>query len=40
MDALMALRSSSIRPAALDLLDSVNAEHSHGWFTIEQAYES
>jgi hypothetical protein len=40
MDALMALRSSGVRPAALDLLDSVDAEHSHAWFTVEQAYET
>ncbi|MEI6362551.1 MAG: antibiotic biosynthesis monooxygenase [Actinomycetes bacterium] len=40
MDALAALRSSGVRPAALDLFESVEAQHSHGWFTVEQAYET
>lgn len=37
--ALMALRQSGNPPAALLLLDSVGAEHSHGVFTVEQSYD-
>jgi len=37
-DALMAVRNSGARPAALELLDRVGAEHSHGVFTVEERY--
>lgn len=37
-DALMALRASGEPPAALRLLDSIGAEHSHAVFTVEQRH--
>lgn len=39
LDTLLANRTSGKRPAALDLLERVGAEHSHTWFTVEQSYE-
>lgn len=39
-DALMAVRSSRRPPAALELLDRVGAEHSHGVFTVEESYQA
>jgi len=39
-ESLMALRQSGVRPAALDLLDGLGAEHSHAVFTIEQGFEA
>ena len=39
-DALMALRASGEPPAALRLLDSVGATHTHTVFTIEDRYPS
>jgi hypothetical protein len=36
-DALMAVRNSG-RPPALELLDRMHAEHSHGVFTVEASY--
>ena len=38
-DSLMAVRQLGKPPAALVLLDSVGAEHTHTWFTIEQDFE-
>ena len=38
MAALQALRASGKPPAALALLDSLGAEHTHGWFTIEDGF--
>ena len=38
-DALMAVRASGRPPAALELLDSLEADHSHAWFTVEETYE-
>ena len=38
-DALQAVRRSGKPPAALALLESVGAEHTHGWFTVEQDYQ-
>ena len=40
MDALMAVRNSGKPPAALALLDSLGAEHSHALFTVEQSYDA
>jgi hypothetical protein len=40
IEALRAVRSSGGRPAAIDLLDSVGAEHSHTVLTVEQFYEA
>jgi hypothetical protein len=37
-DALMAVRNSGRPPAALELLDRMHAEHSHGVFTVEASY--
>ena len=37
MDALMAVHNSGKPPAALALLDSLGAEHSHALFTLEQS---
>ncbi len=37
-EALMALRKSGSPPAALELLDRLGAEHSHGVFTVEDSY--
>ncbi len=39
LDSLIALRQSGVRPAALDLLERVGAEHSHGVFTVELGFE-
>ena len=39
IEALRAVRSSGGRPAALDLLDSIGAEHSHAVFTVEELFE-
>jgi len=36
--ALMAVRDSGKPPAALELLDRVGAEHSHGVFSVQQSY--
>lgn len=38
-DALIAMRNSGSPPAALELLDRVAAEHSHGVFTVEESYQ-
>jgi hypothetical protein len=38
LEALMALRSTGRPPAALELFESVGAEHTHAWFTVEQSY--
>jgi hypothetical protein len=38
LEAVIAMRQSGARPAALDLLDRLGLEHSHGVFTVEQAY--
>ncbi|MEA2715854.1 MAG: hypothetical protein QOI99_171 [Actinomycetota bacterium] len=37
-EALVALRTSGHPPAALELLDRVGAEHSHGVFTVEESF--
>lgn len=39
-DAIIALRASGAKPAAIELLDSLGAEHTHGVFTIEQSHPS
>ena len=39
-EAVIALRQSGVRPAALDLLERVGAEHSHGVYTVELSYQS
>jgi hypothetical protein len=38
-DSLMALRRRGARHAAVELLDRVEAEHTHAWFTVEKAFE-
>lgn len=38
MDAIAELRKAGYPPAALVLLDSVGAQHSHGWFTVEDGH--
>jgi hypothetical protein len=35
VEALMAVRQRGKPPAAMALLDSLGAEHSHTWFTVE-----
>ncbi len=37
-EALMDTRKSGGAPAALELLDRLGAEHSHGAFTVEESY--
>src|SRR5262245_2077196 len=37
-DSLMAMRKSGQPPAALELLESVGATHSHAWCTVEVAF--
>lgn len=39
-EALMAVRNSGEPPAALALLDSLGAEHSHTLFTVEQSHDA
>jgi hypothetical protein len=39
LDCLIALRQSGVRPAALDLLERVGAEHSHAVFTVALSFE-
>lgn len=39
MQAILTLRASGVRPAALDLLESVGAKHEHAVFTVEQSYD-
>ncbi len=39
-DALIALRQSGRPPAALELLERLGAEHSHGVFAVEQSYQA
>jgi quinol monooxygenase YgiN len=39
-EALIAMRSSGDRPAALALFDKVGADHSHEVFSVEHAYHS
>ena len=36
----MAVRDSGEPPAALALLDSLGAEHSHALFTVEQSHDA
>jgi hypothetical protein len=38
MVALQAVRDSGAAPAALALLDSVGAEHTHSWFIVEDGF--
>jgi len=38
MVALQAVRNSGRPPAALALLDSVGAEHTHSWFIVEDGF--
>lgn len=38
-EALQAVRAAGKPPAALALLEGVGAQHSHGWFTVEQTFE-
>jgi len=38
MEALMAMRNSGEPPAAPALFESVGAEHSHAWFTVEASH--
>jgi hypothetical protein len=38
LESLLALRKSGEPPAALALLESVGAEHTHGWFTVEVSH--
>ena len=38
MDALVAARKSGLRPAALELIERIGAEHTHAWYTMEQSY--
>jgi heme-degrading monooxygenase HmoA len=40
LEAVIALRKSGEPPAALRLLESVGAEHTHAVFTVEQSYNS
>ncbi len=37
-ESLMAIRKGGNPPAALELLDRLGAEHSHGVFTVEESY--
>jgi len=37
-DAIIALRQSGKPPAALELLDRLGAEHSHGVFAVEESF--
>ena len=39
MESLIALRKAGAPPAALTLLDSVGAEHSHAWLAVEESRE-
>ena len=39
-NALEAVRGSGQRPAALELFERVGADHSHGFFFVEQAYSA
>jgi len=39
-DALIALRKSGAAPAALELLDRVGAEHSHGVLSVEESFHA
>ena len=39
MEALMAVRKSGTPPAALELLNSIGAQHSHAWFTVERSLD-
>lgn len=40
LESLRAIRSSGVRPAALELFESVGAEHSHTFFTVQDSYEA
>jgi hypothetical protein len=40
IEALMSVRNSGEPPAALALLDSLGAEHSHALFTVEQSHDT
>jgi heme-degrading monooxygenase HmoA len=40
LEALQAVRKLGKPPAALELLESVGAEHSHTWFVIEAGSDS
>ena len=35
----MAVRKSGTPPAALELLNSIGARHSHAWFTVERSLD-
>ncbi|MET0740521.1 MAG: alpha/beta hydrolase [Candidatus Nanopelagicales bacterium] len=39
-ESLIALRDSGVRPAAVELLERLGAEHSHAVFMVEQSYEA
>ncbi len=39
-DALIAVRQSGRPPAALELLDRIGSEHSHGVFAVEESYHA
>ncbi|MGC4113248.1 MAG: antibiotic biosynthesis monooxygenase [Myxococcales bacterium] len=39
LDTIKAARSSGARPAALDLVERVGAQHTHSWYTLEQSHE-
>lgn len=40
LDSLRAVRMAGGRPAAIELLDSIGAEHSHSWFVIEESFQA
>jgi hypothetical protein len=40
VDALRAMRASGEPPAALALLESIGAEHSHAWFIVEEGFDT
>ena len=39
-DSLIAIRKSGTPPAALELLDRVGVEHSHGVFEVAESYDA
>jgi hypothetical protein len=38
LDAIIAVRRSGVRPAALDLFERLGAETTHGFFTVETGF--
>ena len=39
LEAVLAVRAAGKPPAAVALLDEIGAQHSHGWFLVEAAFE-